>query len=80
MSSVLLPQRFKESETLIVRFLHRVYRPVLEFALDRRKLVVGIADGYMKVDGKLIFEAKDLKVGLFMDENAAQLEKAAAPA
>jgi 3-hydroxyacyl-[acyl-carrier protein] dehydratase/trans-2-decenoyl-[acyl-carrier protein] isomerase len=45
-----------------------------------RKLVVGIADGYMKVDGKLIFEAKDLKVGLFMDENAAQLEKAAAPA
>jgi len=45
-----------------------------------RKLVVGIADGYMKVDGKLIFEAKDLKVGLFMDEKAAQLQNAAAPA
>lgn len=45
-----------------------------------RKLVVGVADGYMKVDGKLVFEAKDLKVGLFMDEQAAMLQKAAAPA
>ena len=45
-----------------------------------RKLVVGVADGYMKVDGKLVFEAKDLKVGLFIDEKAAQLQSAAAPA
>ncbi|CAE7232831.1 fabB [Symbiodinium microadriaticum] len=29
------------------------------------KLVLGIADGIMKVDGKPIYEAKDLKVGLF---------------
>ena len=45
-----------------------------------RKLVLGIADGYMKVDGKLVFEAKDLKVGLFMDEKAGLLEKAGATA
>ena len=29
------------------------------------KLVLGIADGIMKVDGDPIYEAKDLKVGLF---------------
>jgi 3-hydroxyacyl-[acyl-carrier protein] dehydratase / trans-2-decenoyl-[acyl-carrier protein] isomerase len=45
-----------------------------------RRLVIGIADGYLKVDGKLIFEAKDLRVGLFLDENAALARTAAAPA
>lgn len=32
-----------------------------------RRLVMGIADGVMKVDGKPIYEAKDLRVGLFQD-------------
>lgn len=32
------------------------------------KLVLGIADGIMKADGKPIYEAKDLKVGLFKRE------------
>jgi 3-hydroxyacyl-[acyl-carrier protein] dehydratase / trans-2-decenoyl-[acyl-carrier protein] isomerase len=32
-----------------------------------RRLVMGIADGVMKVDGKVIYEAKDLRVGLFQD-------------
>jgi 3-hydroxyacyl-[acyl-carrier protein] dehydratase / trans-2-decenoyl-[acyl-carrier protein] isomerase len=36
-----------------------------------RRLVMGIADGMMKVDGKVIYEAKDLRVGLFSDEPAA---------
>jgi len=31
-----------------------------------RKLVMGIADASMKVDGRVIYEAKDLKVGLFV--------------
>jgi 3-hydroxyacyl-[acyl-carrier protein] dehydratase/trans-2-decenoyl-[acyl-carrier protein] isomerase len=31
----------------------------------RRKLVMGIADGVMNVDGRTIYAAKDLKVGLF---------------
>ncbi len=30
-----------------------------------RKLVMGIADAIMEVDGKVIYEAKDLRVGLF---------------
>jgi len=30
-----------------------------------RKLVLGIADGVVEVDGKVIYEAADLKVGLF---------------
>ena len=36
-----------------------------------RRLVLGIADGIMKVDGKVIYEAKDLRVGLFTDAAAA---------
>jgi len=35
-----------------------------------RKLVMGVADGVLEADGKPIYEAKDLKVGLF---NAADL-------
>jgi len=30
-----------------------------------RKLVMGIADATMEVDGKMIYQAKDLRVGLF---------------
>ena len=30
-----------------------------------RKLTLGVADGLMSVDGKKIYEAKDMKVGLF---------------
>ncbi len=36
-----------------------------------RKMVLGIADGIMKVDGETIYEAKDLKVGLFTASEAA---------
>ena len=35
-----------------------------------RKLVMGVADGVMEADGKPIYEAEDLKVGLY---NAADL-------
>jgi 3-hydroxyacyl-[acyl-carrier protein] dehydratase/trans-2-decenoyl-[acyl-carrier protein] isomerase len=35
-----------------------------------RRLVMGVADGVMEADGKPIYEAKDLRVGLF---NAADL-------
>lgn len=30
-----------------------------------RKLVLGVADGKLEADGKVIYEAKDMKVGLF---------------
>jgi 3-hydroxyacyl-[acyl-carrier protein] dehydratase/trans-2-decenoyl-[acyl-carrier protein] isomerase len=43
-----------------------------------RKLVLGVADGIVKVDGKVAFEVKDLKVGLFTDAAAALTQSAAA--
>jgi 3-hydroxyacyl-[acyl-carrier protein] dehydratase/trans-2-decenoyl-[acyl-carrier protein] isomerase len=35
-----------------------------------RKLVLGVADGQVIADGKVIYEAKDLKVGLFDNPRA----------
>jgi 3-hydroxyacyl-[acyl-carrier protein] dehydratase/trans-2-decenoyl-[acyl-carrier protein] isomerase len=37
----------------------------------RGKLVLGIADGWLEADGKRIYEAKDLRVGLFQPEASA---------
>jgi 3-hydroxyacyl-[acyl-carrier protein] dehydratase/trans-2-decenoyl-[acyl-carrier protein] isomerase len=37
-----------------------------------RKLVLGIADGLMKVDGKPIYEALDMRVGLFTTTDQPQ--------
>jgi 3-hydroxyacyl-[acyl-carrier protein] dehydratase/trans-2-decenoyl-[acyl-carrier protein] isomerase len=45
-----------------------------------RKLVMGIADGIMKVDGKVIYEAKGLKVVLFTEAAAALAPSSAVPA
>ena len=45
-----------------------------------RRLVLGIADGVMKVDGKVIYEAKGLRVGLFTDAAVALAQSGAAPA
>jgi cobalt-zinc-cadmium resistance protein CzcA len=41
-ASFLLPERVKETETIVVRFLHRIYNPALRFSLNHRALVVGI--------------------------------------
>jgi 3-hydroxyacyl-[acyl-carrier protein] dehydratase/trans-2-decenoyl-[acyl-carrier protein] isomerase len=43
---------------------------LVEYGIDikrvmRSRLALGIADGWMKADGKVIYEAKDLRVGLF---------------
>jgi 3-hydroxyacyl-[acyl-carrier protein] dehydratase/trans-2-decenoyl-[acyl-carrier protein] isomerase len=43
------------------------YRLDLKRVIER-KLVMGIADGSMSVDGEVIYTAKDLRVGLFQDE------------
>lgn len=37
----------------------------------RSKLVLGIADGWLKADGEIIYRASDMKVGLFRDEAAS---------
>lgn len=46
---------------------------MLEFGIDfrrvmRGKLVLGIANGWVKADGEIIFTAKDLKVCLFQED------------
>jgi heavy metal efflux system protein len=43
LASVLLPKQVRETETIFVRALHRLYAPALRFALSRRVLVVGMA-------------------------------------
>ena len=46
---------------------------VYELSMSRiidRKLVVGVADGTVEVDGKIIYSTKSLKVGLFSREQA----------
>jgi 3-hydroxyacyl-[acyl-carrier protein] dehydratase/trans-2-decenoyl-[acyl-carrier protein] isomerase len=36
----------------------------------KRKLFMGLGDGSVEVDGRVIYEAKDLKVGLFQDTSS----------
>ena len=48
---------------------------LVEYGVDlkrvfKSKLVLGIADGWLKADGRTIYEAKDLRVGLFQTEPA----------
>ena len=49
LASLLLPEQVKESETLIVRWLHRSYNPSLRFALAHRALVVWIGIAFLAV-------------------------------
>jgi heavy metal efflux system protein len=53
LASVLLPERVKEVETIVVRLLHRVYNPALRFALDYRVLTVGIGVAFLVVSAFL---------------------------
>lgn len=43
-----------------------IYRINMKRVINR-KLVMGMADGEVEVDGKIIYTATDLKVGLFQD-------------
>jgi 3-hydroxyacyl-[acyl-carrier protein] dehydratase/trans-2-decenoyl-[acyl-carrier protein] isomerase len=40
----------------------------------RSRLILGIADGWLSADGEIIYRAKDLRVGLFRQDSAAQPE------
>jgi 3-hydroxyacyl-[acyl-carrier protein] dehydratase/trans-2-decenoyl-[acyl-carrier protein] isomerase len=51
-------------ETKLVKYVVDLKRVI------NRKLVLGIGDGKMYADGKLIYEANDLKVGLFENPRA----------
>ena len=57
-----------------VRFSAQVTPAIskVEYGIDFRRVVngrlkLGIADGWMKADGEMAYQAKDLKVGLFRD-------------
>ncbi len=54
LSSILLPEHVKEIETIVVRALHALYKPVLAFALNRRALVVAIGVGFLALTWALI--------------------------
>ncbi len=45
------------------------YRITLKRVIER-KLIMGIADGSVSVDGREIYTAKDLRVGLFQDTDS----------
>ena len=52
--------------------LNTVKKVTYHISLKRlilRKLILGVADGILKADGKPIYEAKDMKVGLFTASN-----------
>jgi len=49
LASLLLPAQVKESETIIVQGLHRLYHPTLRFALAHRALTVGIGVIFLAV-------------------------------
>ncbi len=49
LASFLLPDHLKESETVVVRGLHRLYNPALRFALAHRTLVVTIGIVFLAV-------------------------------
>jgi len=53
LTSLLLPEHVKETETIVVRLLHRVYNPALRFALDRRSIAVGIGIVFLAVSAFL---------------------------
>jgi 3-hydroxyacyl-[acyl-carrier protein] dehydratase/trans-2-decenoyl-[acyl-carrier protein] isomerase len=46
-----------------------VYRVTMKRVI-LRKLVLGVADAVLEADGEGIFEAKDIRVGLFGEGNA----------
>ncbi|RDI98196.1 AcrB/AcrD/AcrF family protein [Dyella solisilvae] len=54
LASLLLPKHVKETETLFVRAIRRVYTPVLRWALERRRTTVGIGVGFLLLAALLL--------------------------
>jgi heavy metal efflux system protein len=53
LSSFFLPAHLKETETIVVRLLHRVYNPTLRFVLAHRAVAVGCGVAFLAVAGFL---------------------------
>jgi heavy metal efflux system protein len=47
LTSMLLPEHLKESETIVVRALHKVYNPTLRFALANKTIITAIGVGIL---------------------------------
>ncbi|MGO3929783.1 CusA/CzcA family heavy metal efflux RND transporter [Rhodopseudomonas pseudopalustris] len=45
LSAIILPAHVQETETLVVRWLHKIYTPALHWALGHRQIVLGGAIG-----------------------------------
>jgi len=54
LTSFLLPKQVVETETLLVRLLHKAYTPALRFSLSNRKVMAVIAVVFLAVAGMLI--------------------------
>ncbi|MBV8470728.1 MAG: efflux RND transporter permease subunit [Burkholderiaceae bacterium] len=54
LTSFLLPKKVEETETIIVRALHKVYEPALRFSLANRKIMMVVALVFLAVAGALI--------------------------
>jgi cobalt-zinc-cadmium resistance protein CzcA len=53
LATFLVPEHVKETETIAVRFLHRLHDPVLKLALNHRKLAIGFGIAFLVVAGFL---------------------------
>jgi cobalt-zinc-cadmium resistance protein CzcA len=51
LASYFLPQHVEETETIVVRFIHRAYNPTLRFALNHRGLMVVVAVAFLVGSG-----------------------------
>jgi heavy metal efflux system protein len=53
LATFLVPEHVKETETIVVCFLHRLYNPALKQALHHRKLAIGLGIAFLAVAGFL---------------------------
>jgi heavy metal efflux system protein len=51
LSALILPEHVKETETFVVRFLHRIYTPMLNFSIRNRVITIGVAIVLLAVAG-----------------------------
>jgi heavy metal efflux system protein len=54
LSSLLLPEHIEEAETIVVRFLRRIYSPLLRWSMSHRKTMAAFAIAFLAATGLLI--------------------------
>ncbi len=51
LSALILPEHVQETETFVVRILHRIYTPMLNFSIRHRIITIGVAIALLAVAG-----------------------------